>query len=123
MRDCELDAGTALRQREAGSSQCSTHNEFIPDGMDGADGNDGDKGAKGDKGDKGDTGANGAAGTVLRGCPKDMSYFDATTFGVHRVRELRQGLFSHWVRRHEPRHVPEVLRSQALRLSLAPSAV
>jgi hypothetical protein len=69
VRDCELDAGTALRQREAGSSQCSTHNEFIPDGMDGADGNNGDKGAKGDKGDKGDTGANGAAGTVLRGCP------------------------------------------------------
>ena len=49
--------------------------------MDGADGNDGDKGAKGDQGDKGDTGANGAAGTVLKGCPEGVSYFDATTFG------------------------------------------
>jgi hypothetical protein len=46
------------------------------DGTDGADGNDGDKGAKGDKGDKGPAGAPAA----LKGCPKDVSYFDATTF-------------------------------------------
>ena len=46
-------------------------------GATGADGNDGDMGAKGDKGDKGDTGAD---GTVLKGCPNNVSYFDATTF-------------------------------------------